>query len=136
MSLPEGLAALVSALEQRGFTVVTECWKPWPGGSTVELSAPQGPAAKGVRLSEDRGFWEVEVRISRGMNGWFEPFMALLALENRPHQQRALSHEERRKSTLEFIDRFTGESRQVRTIRNRRREIIKAYNRRLQGKTA
>jgi hypothetical protein len=48
-------------------------------------------------MFEDRGLWEVEVEIA---GDWYEPFMALQALEQQPHQQRALSHAERRAATL------------------------------------
>ena len=83
-------------------------------------------------MTEDRGVWDVEVRIGRG---WYEPFMALLALDERPHQQRALSHDERHKATLEFIQRCTGERAQVNAIKKRQKELAAASTRWAQGKS-
>jgi hypothetical protein len=132
MELPSGLAALVADLERCGFSVETEEWHPWPGGGRIELTRPRGAGVKRVRMTEDRGVWDVEVKLGRG---WYEPFTALRALERRPHQQRALSHEERHNATLGLVTRFTGNRVEVKAIKKRERELTAAYTRWAQGKS-
>ena len=76
--LPEELAALVADLERLGFEVEREEWRPWPAGGEVQLRRPTVRGATRVRMSQDRGAWDVDIEIDRG---WYEPFTALRALE-------------------------------------------------------
>ncbi len=132
MELPAGLAALVAELQRCGFSVESEEWHPWPGGGRIELASPGGAGVKRVRMTEDRGVWDIEVKIG---GDWYEPFTALCALDQRPHQQRALSHEERADATLALVTRFTGERAQVKAITKRQKELTAAYTRWAQGKS-
>jgi hypothetical protein len=132
MALPTGLAALVADLQRLGFSIESEEWHPWPRGGKVELARLRGTGVKRVRMTEDRGVWDVEVKIGRR---WYEPLTALRALDERPHQQRALSHDERLNATLELVNRFTGERAQVNAIKKRQKELTAAYTRWAQGKS-
>jgi hypothetical protein len=49
--------------------------------------------------------------------------MALRALDGEPHEQRALSHEERKVATLEAVRRVTGDEAQMAAIKARQREL-------------
>lgn len=129
--LPEGLAALVADLERLGFEVEREEWHPWPGGGDVGLVRRGSRGVKRVRMAEDRGCWEVDVQIGRG---WYEPHMALRALDAVPHQQRALSHAERHAATVELVRRFTGARAQRKAIKERARQLSEAYTRWAEGK--
>lgn len=131
--LPESLAALVADLEQLGFEVEREDWHPWPGGGDVQLRRPRTRGVKRVRMTQDRGPWDLDVQIGRG---WYEPFTALLALNGQPHQQRALNHAERRAATVELIRRFTGARVQRQAIRERAKQLSLAYTRWAEGKGA
>jgi hypothetical protein len=128
--LPEGLAALVADLEQLGFDVEREQWHPWPGGGEVLLRRPKVRGVRRVRLSEDRGVWDVDVQIGRA---WYEPFTALRALEALPHQQRALSHAERRAATIELVERYKSDRAQRKAIKDRAKRLSEAYTRWAEG---
>jgi hypothetical protein len=84
-----------------------------------------------VRLSQDRGSWIVEVQIGRG---WYEPFRSLRALDALPHQQRALSHAERRAATIELVERYKGDPAQRKAIEDREKRLSEAYVRWTEGK--
>lgn len=129
--LPNDLAALVADLERMNFKVEREEWHPWPGGGDVELRRRRTRGVKRVRMREDRGVWDVDVQIG---HGWYEPFTALRALDDVPHQQRALSHAERRAATIELVGQFTGERSQRKAIKERARQLSEAYTRWAEGK--
>jgi hypothetical protein len=129
--LPEGLAALVSELKRMGFELEREEWHPWPGGGDIQLRRRRTRGVKRVRMAQDRGPWDLDVQIGRG---WYEPFTALLALDERPHQQRALSHAERHAATVELVRRFTGSRAQRQAIKKRAGELSRAYTRWAEGK--
>jgi hypothetical protein len=131
MELPAGLAALARDLEAVGFQVEMEEWHAWPRGGEVELSAPSGHPVRRIRMVEDREVWDVEVKLGRG---WYDLFTALSALQERPNQRRALTHEEQRPATLEFLRRFTGDSSEVKAIKRRQKELSIAVTRWAQGK--
>jgi hypothetical protein len=129
--LPEELAALVADLERLSFEVEREEWHPWPGGGDVQLRRPMLRGVRRVRLSQDRGLWEVDVEIDRG---WYEPFTCLRALDALPHQQRALSHAERRSATIGLVERYTGDRAQLKAIKERSQRLSEAYTRWAEGK--
>jgi hypothetical protein len=129
--LPDGLAALVADLERLGFEVEREEWHPWPGGGDIELRRRRARGVSRVRMMEDRGVWDVDVQVGRG---WYEPFTALRALDGVPHEQRALSHVERRVATVELVQRFTGHRAQRKAIKDRAKQLSEAYTRWAQGK--
>lgn len=83
-------------------------------------------------MTEDRGVWTVEVKIG---TAWYEPFMALHALDGVPHEQRALSHAERRAATTDLVRRFTGDRAQAAVIKQRGTELSVAYTRWAEGKS-
>ena len=129
--LPESLAALVTDLEHMGFEIEREEWHPWPGGGDIQLRRRRTRGVKRVRLAQDRGPWDLEVQIGYG---WYEPYTALLALDERSHEQRALSHAERHAATVELVRRFTGSRSQRRAIKERAKQLSLAYTRWAQGK--
>ncbi|HWH43399.1 MAG TPA: hypothetical protein VNT32_01580 [Thermoleophilaceae bacterium] len=128
--LPESLAALVADLEDMGFETEREEWHPWPGGGDMQLRRPRTRGVKRVRMMQDRGPWDLEVQIGRG---WYEPYTALLALDERPHQQRALSHAERHAVTIKLVQRFTGSRTQRRAIKDRAKQLSLVYTRWAEG---
>jgi hypothetical protein len=121
--LPEGLAALVVDLQRMDFGIEREEWHPWPGGGEVQLRRRRTRGVKRVRMTEDRGVSDVDVQIGRG---WYEPFTALRALDAVPHQQRALSHTERRAATIELVQQFTGERSHRKAIKDRAKQLSQA----------
>jgi hypothetical protein len=129
--LPDGLAALVADLERMDFKIELEEWHPWPGGGEIQLRRRRTRGVKGVRMMEDRGVWDVDVQIGYG---WYEPFTALRALDAVPHQQRALSHAERRSATIELVQRFTGKRSQRKAIKDCSKQLSEAYTRWAEGK--
>jgi hypothetical protein len=129
--LPEVLAALVADLEQFGFDVERELWHPWPGGGEVQLRRPKTRGVRRVRLSEDHGVWDVDVQIGQA---WYEPFTALRALDALPHQQRGLSHAERRAATMSLVERYKGDRAQRKAINDRAKRLSEAYTRWAAGK--
>ena len=129
--LPDGLAALVADLERMDFEIEREDWHLWPGGGDVQLRRRRTRGVKRVRMIEDRGVWDVDVQIGRG---WYEPFTALRALDAVPHQQRALSHAERRAATIKLVQRFTGGRSQREAIKDRAKQLSRAYTRWAEGK--
>lgn len=129
--LPEELAALVVDLERLGFGVEREEWHTWPGGGDVRLRRRTRRGVKRVRMVEDRGVWDVDVQIGRG---WYEPFTALRALDAAAHEQRALSHGERRAATVQLVQRFRGDRAQRRAIKQRAKQLSEAYTRWAEGK--
>ena len=130
MQLPSGLAAVVAELQQLGFRIARQESHPSRGGGPVELVRPRGRGIGRVRMTEDRGIWDVEVKIGRG---WYEPSTALRALDEEPHEQRALSHADRRAFTLELVKRFTGDRSQVSAIEKRQEDLTAAHTRWAQG---
>jgi hypothetical protein len=132
VDLPSGLAALVGHLEKLGFRIVREESHPWPGGGHVELARSRGRGIGRVRMTEDRRVWDVEVKVG---TAWYEPFMALRALGGVPHEQRALSHAERRAATVGLVRRFTDDRAQVAAIKERQKELSVAYTRWAEGKS-
>src|ERR687891_1860550 len=58
--LPSGLAALVADLQDLGFRVVRAESHPWPRGWYVELARRRRRGIGRVRMTEDRGVWDVE----------------------------------------------------------------------------
>lgn len=131
MDLPADLEALVEDLTLRGFKVQSNERHEWPGGPVIVLASQRGEGVDAVRLTQEHGLWDVMVRIE---NGWYEPFLAQRALTGEPHEQRALSHAERRQATLGLLDRFTGERAQVDAISARQRELTEAYTRSVSAK--
>jgi hypothetical protein len=128
--LPDGLAALVNDLERTGFEVEREEWHPWPRGGDIQLRRRRTRGVKRVRMTQDRGDWDLDVQIGRG---WYEPATALRALDAVPHRQRALNHSERRAATVELVQRFTGERSQRQAIKHRARQMSEAYTRWAEG---
>jgi hypothetical protein len=129
--LPDGLAALVTDLERTGFEIEHEKWHPWPRGGEVQLQRRRTRGVKRVRMTEDRGVWDVDVQIGRE---WYEPFTALRALDAVPHQQRALSDADRHTATIDLVRRFTGDRSQRHAMKNRARQLSEAYTRWAEGK--
>jgi len=130
--LPASLAALVADLQQLGFAIEREEWHPWPRGGDIRLRLPRTRGVRRVRMKQDRGPWDVVVQIGRE---WYEPFTALLALDERPHQQqRALSHAERHAATVELVRRFRGSRAQRRAVSERAKQLSAAYMRRATGR--
>ena len=137
MDLPDGIARLIADLEELGFAVVEAEDGKWPGGPYIELARKRARGVRGVRMTVDRGMWEVEIRLGAPWSPdrrWHEPFMALRAAEGRPRQRRALSHAERRAATLDAVRRLKGTRRERRRITRAEHELTRAYNRWAQGK--
>jgi hypothetical protein len=103
----------------------------WPGGPSLELERPRTHGVSAVRLSVDRGIWEVEVRVGRR---WYEPFWALRVVAELPDQSRAFSHEERRAFTLEAARTIRGTVEERRRLRRRQKEYEHAYTQWAMGK--
>jgi hypothetical protein len=82
-------------------------------------------------MAQDRGPWDLDVQIG---HGWYEPHTALLALDDRPHQERALSHAERHAAVIELVRRFDGSRSQRRAIRERSKQLSVAYTRWAEGR--
>ena len=131
MELPHDVALLIDDLRERGFSLVNEESHPATAMAALELAADR-PGVCGVRLQQDRGIWDVETRIG---DDWYDPFTALRALNDLPHEQRALSHEERRAATVALVDQLRGDSDEVQKIRARHLDLIKEYTRRATGDT-
>ena len=131
MDLPRDIAGLVSDLEALGFQVVRADDGAWPGGPDIELRRKRSRGVSAVRLLVDRGIWEVAVRVGRH---WYEPFWALRTLEGSRHQNRALSHEERRRFTVDAARNIKGTREERRTLRRHHNEYARAYTQWAMGK--
>lgn len=105
MGLPGELAGLVEDLEKLGYQIVDSTDAPWPGGPSVRLHHRGESGVQQVRLSVDRGIYEVMIQVA---GEWYEPYWALRALDGEPDQSRALSYAERRASTLDAVQCVTG----------------------------
>lgn len=130
MELPTGVAALRDELISLGYRTCREEGSDWPSAA-VDLEAPPGHEPRLIRLSHDRGVWDVEVVVQGEL---YQVFAALLALRGQADQQRALSNEERRDATLAFVREFDGSSRQADAIRTRADELRAAWTKRATGK--
>jgi len=128
---PSDIARLVGDLQALGFRVVRDEDGEWPGGPRIALERPRTRGVNAVRLSVDRGIWEVEVRVGRR---WYEPFWALRVLAELPDQSRAFSHEERRAFTLEAARSIKGTREDRRRLRRRQKEYERAYTQWATGK--
>jgi hypothetical protein len=125
VDLPEGVVALVSDLTERGFAVVEEEWQPKRASGWLVLRRDSA-GVSAVRIEQDLGVWGVEVEIAREL---YDPGIALRAVQDLPHEQRAASHAERRIATLAVVDLVTGDADQVRSIRARHDELSEALTR-------
>jgi hypothetical protein len=132
MAIPPIIDTLVADLEARGFVIKTHAEHDWPRGGEIELARRNTRGVSAVRLLEDRGVWEVSVKIGRS---WYNPHTSLVALQDRPHAPRAMSHEDWLRSTVELVDRFSGDRADKAAIKARHREVNRAYNRWAQGKS-
>lgn len=131
MDLPHDIAALVDDLRQLAFTLEHAEDHQWPGGPYLELNRRSRRGVRAVRMSVDRGIWEVEVQL--GLR-WYEPSWALRTLEGKPDQRRALSHAERRKATVGAVRNIRGTWRERRKLRARTIAHQRRYTEWAQGK--
>jgi hypothetical protein len=125
--LPGTLQELVQALEQRGFTALTDDHYPARNSRYIELINPSREAGGSVRIEEDRGLWSVGVEVA---GEWRDPYAILLALDGQKYATRASSHEDRRRLTLKALDRMPPAS-ELQPLVDRLREFDREYWRRL-----
>jgi hypothetical protein len=97
------VARLVADLEELGFRIVVQDAVPARESAVLELSRERTEGVHRVRITEDLGTWEVDVQVGED---WIEPFAAMQALDGRPAEAWALTHEQRRTATLEFVRRL------------------------------
>ncbi len=114
--LPGPLEQLVRDLAQRGYTQTTDesgesgIWR------RVELRAPGHATDRAVRIEQDRGLWDVAIRLA---DAWFSTYDVLLAVDGAPHSSRTESYDERRATTLAVVDRLPGDAKQLALIQQR-----------------
>jgi hypothetical protein len=131
VQLPSGVAALVADLREHGFEITNEVWSPARRSGSIEMAARRRGVSR-VRITEDREAWEVEVKIGFG---WYYPWTALLALQDLPHEERAMGHEERRAATVALVRELTGDRAQIQKIKARQKQLTEAYTRWAEGKS-
>lgn len=129
VELPAGVATLKDELEKLGYRVVAEEGGAWPWAEFV-LKHPTHPASH-VRLGHDRRAWAVEVLVA---GAWRSSYTALLALRGAAHQTRALSHDERRESTMAFLAVYDGSLDHVKAIEDREADLRAVWTRQVEGR--
>ena len=114
-----------------GFSVTSDECSGW-AFREVELLDPRRPSGKTVRITKDRGLWGVEVSVEG--DGFHGPHEVLLALDARPFESRAMSHEETLAATLEAVARMPSSEAEMATLRARLRKYREDYTRRMSGR--
>jgi hypothetical protein len=124
-ALPGGLAQLVAEMTARGFFVTATDASESLGNRLIELAHDDGPR---VRLVRDRGLWSAEVEVA---GDFYNTYEVVQALDDAPYSTRALSHEERRRHTLDALSRLPHADTELAPIRQRLLAYRTEYNRRL-----
>jgi hypothetical protein len=130
-TLPDGLTRLVADLRQMGFRVDNDQSSGW-AFREVELLHPGRPSGKTVRITKDRGLWGVEISVEG--DGFHGPHEVLLALDARPFESRAMSHEETLAATLKALARMPNSDAEMETLRGRLRKYREDYTSRMSGR--
>jgi hypothetical protein len=106
--LPGQLDELVGRLRGIGFAITND----GPVGNgrqdagfnrIVELSDPTRQVGQRVRLVQDRGLWETSVEIA---GAWHDPYEIVMAIDGAEYSQRAQSHADRSRFTLQALERL------------------------------